>query len=199
MRNAKHHKKSIDASELELTVNSLMAKQSVRTTFRLPQQIIDLLSIVSKQLSLKQKSLFDQLVENRTILDQVAIEAQDYLQNKLERRPKTFVISKKSLDALDYVAKKRRVSRDILVELSINRLLPVVAAEQAKQKIRKSLLKSLETHLRQGKSILHKAGELLGHDDQLYKRLEQLMILSDRNIVELKEVVEKGKSMDQLE
>jgi hypothetical protein len=199
MRKANPQKKTTAAPELELTVGSLLGKQSVRTTFRLPQQIIDLLSIVSNQLGLKQKSLFDQLVENRKILDQVAADAQNYQQIKEKRRPKTFVISKKSLDTLDYVARERNLPRDVLVEVSINRLLPVIATEQEKQAIRKSLLTSLEAHLRQGKKILHKAGKLLGQEDQLYQSLEQLMLLSDKNVSELKEVVEKGKCMEKFE
>jgi hypothetical protein len=199
MRKANPQKKTTAAPELELTVGSLLGKQSVRTTFRLPQQIIDLLSIVSNQLGLKQKSLFDQLVENRKILDQVAADAQNYQQIKEKRRPKTFVISKKSLDTLDYVARERNLPRDVLVEVSINRLLPVIATEQEKQAIRKSLLTSLEAHLRQGKKILHKAGKLLGQEDQLYLSLEQLMLLSDKNVSELKEVVEKGKCMEKFE
>jgi hypothetical protein len=199
MRKANPHKKTAAAPELDLTIGSLLGKQSVRTTFRLPQQIIDLLSIVSNQLGLKQKSLFDQLVENRKILDQVAADAQNYQQIEEKRRPKTFVISKKSLDALDYVARERNLPRDVLVEVSINRLLPIIATEQEKQAIRKSLLTSLEAHLRQGKKILHKAGKLLGQEDQLYQRLEQLMLLSDKNVSELKEVVEKGKCMEKFE
>ena len=175
-----------------------MGKQSVRTTFRLPEQVIDLLRIVSTQLGLKQKSLFDQLVENRKILAQVAAEAQYYDQTDIKRRPKTFVISKNSLEALDHVARERQLPRDVLVEVSINRLLPVITAEQTKQKIRISLLKNLEVYQRQGEKILHKAGRLLGQDDQLYLRLEHLITLSAKNVIELKEVVEKGKCMDKL-
>ena len=199
MRNSQKQKKARTDPEVKLTVDALLGKQSVRTTFRLPQQVIDLLSILSTQLGLKQKSLFDQLVENREILDQVAVEAKNYQHTKQKRRAKTFVISRNSLDALEYVARERHLPRDILVEVSINRLLPVIATEQEKQDIRKSLLKSLETHLRQGKKILHKAGNLLGREDPLYKRLEQLMLLSDKNISELKEVVEKGKCIEVFE
>jgi len=196
MPTANKNKKS--TPELELSVGSLMGKQSVRTTFRLSEQVIDLLRIVSTQLGLKQKSLFDQLVENRKILAQVAIEAQHYEQTSIKRRPKTFVISKKSLEALDHVARERHLPRDVLVEVSINRLLPLITAEQEKQKIRISLLKNLEVYLSQGEKILHKAGSLLGQDDKLYLRLEHLITLSTKNVAELKEVVEKGKCMDKL-
>ena len=53
-----------------LTSTILKKKQSVRATFRLPDEIINLLSVVASQLGLKQKSLLDQLVEDKELLDQ---------------------------------------------------------------------------------------------------------------------------------
>ena len=55
-----------------LDANTLRGRQSVRATFRLPPPIIELLSIAANQLGIKQKSLFDQLVEDREVLEQVA-------------------------------------------------------------------------------------------------------------------------------
>ena len=50
--------------ELGLTADLLKGKQSIRATFKLPPDIIRLLSIAASQLGIKQKTLFDQLVED---------------------------------------------------------------------------------------------------------------------------------------
>lgn len=49
-------------SGLIITSQGLRGKQSVRATFKLPEHIIKLLGGVATQLGVKQKSLFDQLV-----------------------------------------------------------------------------------------------------------------------------------------
>jgi len=198
MKKGRGRKEADEFPDLELTAGSLMGRQSVRTTFRLPEQVISLLSIVSNQLGLKQKSLFDQLVENRSILYQVAGEAQSYRPVTSVRRAKTFVISKNSLDALDDVARDHQMPRDILVEISINRLLPVISAEQEKQKKRKLILKDMEAYLLQGKKLLAKAGKSLGREDPIVKGMYSIVSLCDRSVAQLESLIEKGKCLDQL-
>src|SRR5210317_470126 len=90
-------KKEKKAKNLDLTVNDLTGKQSVRATFKLPQQTIDLLTVIASQLGIKQKSLFDQLIENASIMAQVSREAKDFSAETEERRQKTFVISRNTL------------------------------------------------------------------------------------------------------
>ncbi|MBU0482722.1 MAG: hypothetical protein KKG47_16640 [Proteobacteria bacterium] len=185
-------------TELDLTADTLKGKQSVRATFRLPSQAIDLLSIAATQLGLKQKSLFDQLVENRSVLDQVANEARDYETGVNERRQKTFVLSRNSLDSLEQIAVAHKMPRDVLVEVSIRRLMPVISAEQAKQRERTLLLQDLKQFLKQGLEILHKSEKSLGPDDPVSKKITTLTDSCARNIGEIEELVEKGRLMDQL-
>jgi len=54
---------SVDRAEKDLNADALRGRQSVRATFRLPTEMVSLLSIAASHLGLKQKSLFDQLVE----------------------------------------------------------------------------------------------------------------------------------------
>lgn len=51
--------------------NSLNGMQSVRATFPLSKNTINMLSTVANQLGVKEKSIFDHLVENRNLLYQV--------------------------------------------------------------------------------------------------------------------------------
>jgi hypothetical protein len=90
-----------------LTSTSLKKKQSVRATFRLPDEIINLLSVVASQLGLKQKSLLDQLVEDKELLGRLVekkIATEDV--ERKEVRAKTFVVSRNSLHTLDNIARE---------------------------------------------------------------------------------------------
>ena len=198
MRKAEKKSSIVDIPQTQLSANSLQGKQSVRTTFSLPEQMIDLLSVAAGQLGVKQKSLFDHLVEDREVLQQVAEEAQSYQPAGEERRSKTFVMSRTALLSLEKVAKKSHMPRDILVEVSIRRLLPVMDNEQEKQEKRQAILKDCKAYLGQGEKLLKKSARLLGKEDQIYKRLEDLVNLCDKSVTELSEVVEKGKRMEGL-
>ena len=53
----------------------LRGKQSVRATFKLTEKAIEALSIVAVHLGIKQKSLFDHLLEDTRSLSAIAKEA----------------------------------------------------------------------------------------------------------------------------
>jgi len=196
MDDKKSEQKNKVGSEMDLTASDLKGKQSVRATFTLSSQVIELLSIVAAQLGIKQKSLFDQLVEDSEVLDLVAQDAQQYSTKKKDRRKKTFVISRNSLLSLDFVARDRQMPRDILVEFSIQRLLPVISAELEKHHKRILLLQDMESYLKKGKNILQKAGNLLGEGDKVYELIEKLVNLCEEDVSDIKEIVEKGKCME---
>nr|MBF0222971.1 hypothetical protein [Desulfobulbaceae bacterium] len=183
-------------NSLRLTANDLIGKQSVRATFRLPQQVIDLLTVISGQLGIKQKSLFDQLIENASVLGQVAEKAQNYAGEKNEVRQKTFVISRNSLLSLNDIAKRQQIPRDLLVEISIKRLLPVIETELEKHKKRKALLSDMQEYLRHGKRLQKKTGAILGKDDFVYEMIKGQVNLAQKNVSSLSSIVAKGMPME---
>lgn len=113
--------------------------------------IIKLLGMVASQLGLKQKSIFDQLVEDEEILIKVAEGASGKVSAAEEHRQKTYVLSRRSLEVLDNVARQQNIPRDVLVEVSIKRLLPVMSNEQEKHRKRKLIYGEIRTFLDQGK------------------------------------------------
>jgi hypothetical protein len=185
------------SSVLGLSAEALRGRQSVRATFKLPVQIIGLLSLAANQLGLKQKSLFDQLVENREILEQVAAGAKEYTQQVEQRQQKTYVLSRNSLSTLDYVAKTYGIPRDFLVEISISRLLQVIRSEQEKQKQRKQVLSEMEALLHQGLELLSRTEQALSAEDPTTRQLSQLLGQFERNVEQLQEVVVRGKGIEQ--
>ena len=187
---------SLQSSELTITATGLRGKQSVRATFRLPDHVIRLLGMVASQLGLKQKSLFDQLVEDKEVLTKVAKSSLDKDLVDKERRQKTYVLSRRSLDVLDNVSRQQNIPRDLLVEVSIKRLLPVMNDEQEKHRKRKLIYEDIQIFLDQGKKILRKTGRLLGKEDHTYSLLKKIVNVCEENIVELESIIEKGQPME---
>ena len=184
-------------NKLRLSVDDLIGRQSVRATFKLPQEVIDLLDVIAGQLGIKKKSLFDQLVENRDVLEEVARESRGYRPEEGHRRQKTFVISRNSLQALNHISDSEQISRDMLVELSIKRLLPVIEVELEKHNSRKELQKEMAEHLRQGKALLAKSASLLGKDDQLYTMIKDQLTMAQKNLATVDKLVKKGMKMEE--
>ena len=188
-------KRTAESRKLELTVGDLTGKQSVRATFKLPQQIIDLLAVIAGQLGIKQKSLFDQLVENASIMEKVAREALDYSTEE-ERHQKTFVISRSTLLSLNQISKKQKIPRDILVEVYIKQLLPVIKTELGKHQKRKQLLKEMRKYQNQGKKLLKAAEDLLGKDDMLYEKIKSQINIAKKNVATAENLINKGMPME---
>jgi hypothetical protein len=189
---------SEDQPGLKISEERLRGRQSVRTTFRLSEDLINLIGIVAVQFGLKQKSLFDQLIEDPAVLNKVAESVAGYTPDNTRRRPKTFVLSKHSLHSLEKVATERRISRDALVEVSIRRLLPVVLAEWEKHKKRQIILVEMESFLGHGQELLVQAERLLGRDDPVYEMVDRMVRLGKEKVANLADIVAKGKSMEKV-
>ncbi|MGD9950702.1 MAG: hypothetical protein AB7U29_19840 [Desulfobulbus sp.] len=176
-----------------LSADILRGRQSVRATFRLPPQIIALLSAAANQLGLKQKSLFDQLVEDREILEQLAGRADHYQPLDEIRQQKTYVVSRKALLSLEHVARSCDLPRDLLVELSIQRLVPVLNLEQEKKQKRQLVLGKLEMICQQNESLWQETVDMLGEDDSTAQLVAALQSCCQRAANELAQLVERGQ------
>jgi hypothetical protein len=157
--------------------------------------VIDLLTVIAGQLGIKQKSLFDQLVENESILEKVVRETRDYSEEE-ERHQKTFVISRRTLLSLNQLAKKKKVSRDILVEIYIKQLLPLIKTELGKHKKRKILIKEMFAYQDQGKKLLKITEELLGKDDILCEKIKSQINIANKNFATAKDLIKRGMPLE---
>ena len=175
----------------------LRGRQSVRATFKLSARAIDVLSIVAAQLGIKQKSLFDHLIEDEQSLSVIANEIEDEVFDALERVQKTFVVSRRTLSCLEQTSRQFNAPRDALVEYSIQRLLPVIAKERQRHRRRKSILKDMNDHLAQGLKILQKAQSLLGEDDPVYLRFEAAMQSLVNAQSHIENYVKKGSAIEE--
>ena len=191
-----HHKDQVARVGGEISEARLRGRQSVRTTFRLPIHLIELLGIVAGQFGVKQKSLFDQMIEDGATIAEIAERGFSYIPANIERRAKTYVLSKQALFALERVAVERRISRDILVEISIRRLLPLLFTEREKHLKRVKILGEMKEYLQQGQQLLVKSGDLLGKDDPVYEMVNRMVRLGEEKVNEFTDIVAKGKALE---
>ncbi len=176
--------------------SDLRGRQSVRATFKLTERSIDAISIVATHLGIKQKSLFDHLIDDIRSLNVIAREIQSDRFSTLNRIQKTFVLSRKTLSCLEEASKNYDAPRDALVEYSIQRLLPVIAEEREKHRKRKEILGEIDEYLKQGEKILKKSRELLGEDDPVYDRFETAMAVSQNAYRSIESYIEKGRIIE---
>ncbi len=187
------------SNNTNLSLDALKGMQSVRATFTLPRTTINLLSTVANQLGIKQKSIFDHLVEDKQTLDQIAGKARKYQPQKNQRKQKTFVLSKNSLSRLDAFAREYELPRDVLVEFSIRQLRPVIAQEKQKHENRKRLFEEMEGFCETAGLLLDKARQLIGEDDEFFCKLEYILDLYNKHLEDLNLAIEKGKPVEEFQ
>lgn len=178
---------------------ALRGRQSVRATFRLSEGCIDAISILAAQLGIKQKSIFDHLMEDAQILKDMASELEHSEFDRHERIQKTYVISRRSLSFLDTVSSEYDAPRDALVETSIRRLLPIIANERKKHEKRKVILTEISNHFQMGRKLLSKAEEMLGTDDQIVNNLKTAMSVYENVLNDISGFIERGKIIEKFE
>lgn len=174
----------------------LRGKQSVRATFKLTEEAINTMSIVSVHLGIKQKSLFDHLIEDMRALETIAQEIEPREFKTQQRVQKTFVLSRKTLMSLEKVCRDFNAPRDILVEYSIQRLLPVIIREQERHRRRKEILEELGAFLKQGERILEKSKELVGEEDMVYDRIERMIAVCAHTVEYVADYIDRGKVIE---
>jgi len=196
MKKSKYNQKDIDISLPRPTTLDLRGRQSVRATFRLSEACIDAISILSAQLGIKQKSIFDHLMENAQVLKNMARDLENTEFDRHERIQKTFVISRRSLSFLDMISSEHNAPRDALVEYSVRRLLPIIAKERIKHEKRKDLLAEISNHFAKGERLLAKADEMLGSDDPIVHKLQTAMSVYKNAFGDIANFIERGKMLE---
>ena len=197
MENTKSNQDDKKTPALEFTAMDLRGRQSVRATFRLSEACIDAISILATQLGIKQKSVFDHLMEDDQILRDMASQLRN---NKLDRNgrvQKTFVISRRSLTDLDKVSREYNASRDALVEHSIRRLLPIIAKERKKHQKRKELWTDISNHFLEGERLKSMAEDRLGPNDPIVARLNGAISTYKSAVGEMADFIERGKIIEE--
>lgn len=179
----------------EDSVMDLRGRQSVRTTFKLSQRSIRALSILAGQLGIRQKSLFDYLINDMQALQVIAenVKRVDFAEVRVA---KTYVISRKTLENLERISASYNAPRDALVEFSIDRILPLIRREKEKHERRKQFLAEIEAYLRQGGDMLRRAEDELGADDPVYQQMLAMLRVVNNSRATVEAFVNRGRKME---
>ncbi|THB77763.1 MAG: hypothetical protein D6B25_05965 [Desulfobulbaceae bacterium] len=175
----------------------LRGKQSVRTTFKLSPKCIDAMSLLAGQLGIKQKSLFDHLMDDTQALKAIAEESPEEQTRRSERVAKTYVISRRTLEVLEHFSRKFETPRDILVEFSIERIMPLVEEERKKHEQRKKLLERIDDLHRSSRKLLAEADQTLDSDDPVLERLFHIHRSVDQGCQEIDSIIAKGRKLEE--
>ncbi len=178
------------------STSDLRGRQSVRATFKLTEECIGAISVVATHLGIKQKSLFDHLVEDMHSLTTIARELKNAKLRAENRIQKTFVISRKSLLSLDAVSRSHNAPRDALVEFSVQRLLPIIINEQKRHQARKKMRQEIAGHLDTGLKLLARIDNVLGPDDPVFAKMNALMSNYHHTFASINDFIERGKLIE---
>ncbi|WP_300461330.1 hypothetical protein [Desulfobacula sp.] len=178
------------------TLFDLRGKQSVRATFKISQKAIDAIGLVAIHMGIKQKSLFDHIIEDLDALDSLAKTIRIRQFNKIPRKQKTFVLSRKTIEALGAISQAYGTPRDALVEYSVKKLESIISAERLRHKERKLLQKDVIDHFNRGKALYTKAVGILGREDPFCRRFEKAISAGDATQKDLAEFIEKSKVLE---
>ncbi len=187
---------SLEQGIVAPSLSELRGRQSVRATFKLSGKAIEAISIAAAHMGIKQKSLFDHLIDDVELLAVVAREIESKRFLRLKRVQKTFVLSRRTLCSLEEVSKDSNTPRDALVEYSIARLLPVIEEERKKHEKRKKILMEIGKYLEQGEDISEKADKALGEEDMLSEKLKGAVSTLRGAYETMASFVERGKVIE---
>ena len=177
--------------------SDLRGRQSVRTTFKLPPRSIDALSLLATQLGIKQKSIFDHLVDDTRSLQDLAREIETREARSENRVAKTYVISRKTLESLERVCKRYQTPRDALVEFSIERIMPLVKEEKKKHENRKKLRARLARLVADSGALLEESDRLLDRDDPVFEQVYQIVRAVRSGSDGINDIIEKGARLEE--
>ena len=186
----------IDDPFLGPAMFDLRGKQSVRATFKLSQKAIDSIGLVAIHMGIKQKSLFDHIIEDMAALSDLAKTIQIRQFKEIPRKQKTFVLSRKTIDALSAISETYGMPRDALVEYSVKKLESVIVAEKLRHEERKKLQKQMAAHFLTGEALYKNATKILGVDDPFCLRLEKSVAMARKTTMDVNEFLEKSKVLE---
>ena len=139
------------------------------------------------------------MVQESEILDVIATRAEGLELDDQPRLAKTYVISRDAAELLDEAARSRKISRDALVEASVQHLMPLIEKEQVRHTSRKDLVLRMERHLKSGRQLLDDMVADLGENDPMSDKMKNVMAAYERAFASISAFIHKGESIEDFE
>ena len=180
----------------KMTSSALKGKQSVRASFKLSEACIHAINIVSTQLGLKHRSLFDYLVEDTDALQTIAEDIVKSEYEQAKRVQKSFIISRETLKLIDDICKDSNISRGTLIENSVRRLLPIIEKEIENHRKRKDMRQLVKKHLNASQVVLNIIKDNVGVDDPIYRAFKNAVAACKQVNSQISDIISKGKVLE---
>lgn len=177
--------------------SELKGRQSVRATFKLTSDCIEAISIVAGQLGIKQKSLFDHLFQDTDTLSAIARKFSNARLKPVNRVQKTYVMSRNALMSLEDISNHFNAPRDVLIEFSVQRLLPIIDDERRQHEKRKDLFHKIQSHLEAGRTLLKETYAELGEQDAMTDRFSAAMSIYESAFKQITALMERGRNVEE--
>lgn len=174
----------------------LRGKQSVRATFKLSQKAIDAIGLVAIHMGIKQKTLFDHITEDLDALDEIAKTVRIRQFKKIPRKQKTFVLSRKTIEALEAISQAYGTPRDALVEYSVKKLDALIQSEKIRHEKRKVLQAEVSCHFIQFRKLYKKAADILGRDDPFSRRVGKAVFTCQKIEEDIAAFIKKSNALE---
>ena len=174
----------------------LQGRQSVRATFKLSQKAIDAIGLVAVHMGIKQKSLFDHIIEDKEALENLARTIHLRQFKKIPRRQKTFVMSRRTIDALRSISQTYDMPRDALVEYAVQKLEAVIHSEKMRHAERKKLAAEVMAHFERGEQVYRSVVKTLGKDDPFCRHLAKAVQAARKTAEDLHEFLKKSQILE---
>ncbi|MCF8090986.1 MAG: hypothetical protein K9K21_11280 [Desulfotignum sp.] len=178
------------------SVFDLRGRQSVRATFKLSQKAIDAIGLVAVHMGIKQKSLFDHIIEDMSHMEKLARSIRIRQFEKLPRRQKTFVMSRRTIDALSAVSQAHDMPRDALVEYAVQKLESVIQSEKIRHAQRKKLAAEIMAHFEKGEQLYRSVAGTLGKDDPFCRHLGKAVHAARKTAEDLQAFLKKSQVLE---
>jgi hypothetical protein len=84
----------------------------------------------------------------------------------------------------------------VLIEISVQRLLPIISTERQRYAKRKGIFSKIERHIEDGRKLLKEAYSELGEEDPLTDRITAAMGVYESAFKQMSGFMERGKSIE---
>ena len=178
-------------------LSDLREKQSVRATFKLSKKAVDSIGLVAVHMGIKQKSLFDYVIEDLSTLKKTAEKVSSKSFKDTPRVQKTYVLSRKTITLIETIAREYNLPRDVLVEHAVRRLESLIQSEKGKHGKRKTLFAEASDQFYRLRVLFEQSREILGEQDPFCRHLAKIIANCEKGEREMKNFIEKGNALEE--
>ena len=186
-----------DNQSMDPRLFDLREKQSVRATFKLSKKAIDSIGLVAVHMGIKQKSLFDYVIEDVSTLEKTAEQIRNKNFQDIPRVQKTYVLSRRTINLIETIARAYNLPRDVLVEHAVQRLESLIQSEKEKHRKRKKLFTRAASRFDRLRTLLEESREVLGEEDPFCRHLAKIVSSCDKGEREMKNFIDKGNALEE--